>query len=127
MEWIQNAYTLQTFCLHFSHINQELPSVGGRHGHRVGFGLEERRRRRRRKGGESVGNWPLVDFNQEIVCDAEERERGGRLLDRPKSALGLGAVFVRFAPRGKLGTKEGRRREGSRTGRPDFSSGIRWL
>ena len=23
----------------------------------------------------SVGNWPLVDFNQEIVCDAEERER----------------------------------------------------
>ena len=31
-----------------------------------------------RKGGESVGNWPLVDFNQEIVCDAErgERERG---------------------------------------------------
>ena len=57
----------------------------------------------------SVGNWPLVDFNQEIVCDAEreEKAREGRLLVRPKSALGLGAVFVRFAPRGKLGTKEG--------------------
>ena len=123
---------------------------------------EERRRETRtpcgfRFGGESVGNWPLVDFNQEIVCDAEESQKGkGREIAKlegwtarlgeyqllfccisnsppaglsadqrnrnrkgfsPNWALqssnaeiagsGLGAVFVRFAPRGKLGKKEG--------------------
>ena len=108
MEWIQNAYTLQTFCLHFSHINQELPSKRQQTRTPCGF----------RFGGESVGNWPLVDFNQEIVCDAERGER-----EREIAGSGLGAVFVRFAPRGKLGERDegDRNRTGSR---PDFSSEI---
>ena len=41
MKLIQNADTLQTFRLHFSHINQELPSKQASGGHRVGFGSEE--------------------------------------------------------------------------------------
>ena len=56
-----------------------------------------------RGGGESVGNWPLVDFNQEIVCDAVRGREGEG--EREIAGSGLGAVFVRFAPRGKLGKK----------------------
>ena len=57
---------------------------------------------------ESVGNWPLVDFDQEIVCEAEGiRESEGRLL---LLAWGSERYSSILAARGKLGKKEEGRR-----------------
>ena len=43
----------------------------------MGFGSEELVVRERERERASVGNWPLVDFNQEIVCDVEREEKAG--------------------------------------------------
>ena len=58
MKLIQNADTLQTFRLHFSHINQELPSKQASGGHRVGFGSEEllARGERERERASEIGH-----------------------------------------------------------------------